>query len=558
MFFWRRVMLMRILAITSLVLALIFMTASPALCTGKPAAQDEDTIEALIGLLKEKGVISKEEAAQFMARQKRKASAPGAKGKVVLIIPEESEEQYAAKITEQVAERLKDDMTKVREEARKNAEEQKAKAQQTDERVEKLETKVDGDIAAKLSKADWAQRIRFGGDIRLRYQGDYFDENNADLVRPDDPTKVLNTTVDRDRYRYRVRAGVTATLLKDEELELGSVQVAARVATGNEKDPVSTNDTLGDYYNKDGIYLDQAYLKWSYKPLMKMGGKLPQVTLTGGRIPNPWFYTDLVWDDDLSFEGLAVNLVSDTLRDNPWKVFLTAGAFPLWEEEFSSDDKWLYAGQVGVDYRQPMGLSGTIALAYYDYKNIVGTLNDPLRPGLTDYTAPQFQQKGNTLFDIDPGAGIKTALASDYRLINLTARLDCDYWSPVHIILSADYVKNIGFDRSEVARLTGNPDVREETDGYQIGIQVGHPKILTFGDWNVFLNYKYLEADAVLDAFTDSDFHLGGTNAKGWILGGRLGIYKNIWLVARWLTADEISGPPLAIDVFQLDLNAVY
>jgi hypothetical protein len=100
--------------------------------------------------------------------------------------------------------------------------------------------------------------------------------------------------------------------------------------------------------------------------------------------------------------------------------------------------------------------------------------------------------------------------------------------------------------------------VKEETDGYQIGLQVGYPKILTFGDWNVFLNYKYLEADAVLDAFTDSDFHLGGTNAKGWILGGRLGIYKNVWLVARWLTADEISGPPLAIDVFQLDLNAVY
>ena len=30
----------------------------------------------------------------------------------------------------------------------------------------------------------------------------------------------------------------------------------------------------------------------------------------------------------------------------------------------------------------------------------------------------------------------------------------------------------------------------------------------------------YAAADAVLDAFTDSDFHLGGTDAKGYYLGG--------------------------------------
>jgi hypothetical protein len=60
----------------------------------------------------------------------------------------------------------------------------------------------------------------------------------------------------------------------------------------------------------------------------------------------------------------------------------------------------------------------------------------------------------------------------------------------------------------------------------------------------------------VVDAFTDPDFHLGGTNAKGWVLGTDLGLLKNTWLTVRWLTADEISGPPLAIDVLQVDVNA--
>ena len=62
----------------------------------------------------------------------------------------------------------------------------------------------------------------------------------------------------------------------------------------------------------------------------------------------------------------------------------------------------------------------------------------------------------------------------------------------------------------------------------------------------------------MLDAFTDSDFHLGGTNAEGFFVGGAYGLYKNTWLAARWMSADEISGLPLSIDVFQLDLNATF
>ena len=59
-----------------------------------------------------------------------------------------------------------------------------------------------------------------------------------------------------------------------------------------------------------------------------------------------------------------------------------------------------------------------------------------------------------------------------------------------------------------------------------------------------------------MDAFTDSDFHLGGTNVRGWVMGTDYALSKNSWLTLRWLTADEISGPPLAIDVLQVDITA--
>jgi hypothetical protein len=333
--------------------------------------------------------------------------------------------------------------------------------------------------------------------------------------------------------------------------------VGMRLATGNEKDPVSTNDTFGDYYNKDGFVLDQAYLKYTYRtPDALVFSWIPEVTLTGGRVPNPFFYTDLVWDHDLAFEGFAVSLLSNTQEDARLRGFINAGAFPLQEVEFSSRDKWLYGAQAGIEAKPVSDLTSKLGVAYYDFKHVVGKLNDPARPNEYDYTAPLFLQKGNTLFDIDPGSGIKPALASDYDLINVTAQIDYARWHPIHVVLTGDYVKNIGFEKSQVRSKTGSDDVDARTDAYSAGIQVGYPNISNFAEWNVLLVYKYLEADAVMDAFTDSDFHGGGTNAKGWVIGAGFGLYHNVWLTARWLTADEVSGPPIAIDVLQIDVNA--
>jgi hypothetical protein len=128
-------------------------------------------------------------------------------------------------------------------------------------------------------------------------------------------------------------------------------------------------------------------------------------------------------------------------------------------------------------------------------------------------------------------------------------------WHPIHIVFEGDYAENVGFDQDEVEKKVGEP-VDEETTAYSLGIEVGHPRIIDWMDWNLFLTYRYIEADAVLDAFNDSFFHLGGTNAKGWIFGGDYGVYRNVWLRARWVTADEVRGPQLAVDTLQIDMNS--
>ncbi len=84
----------------------------------------------------------------------------------------------------------------------------------------------------------------------------------------------------------------------------------------------------------------------------------------------------------------------------------------------------------------------------------------------------------------------------------------------------------------------------------------GTPEINVRNDWQVYATYKHVERDAVLDAFTDSDFHLGGTDAKGYVIGGNYGLTRNTWAAVRYYSTDSISGAPLAIDTVMFDLNA--
>jgi hypothetical protein len=392
------------------------------------------------------------------------------------------------------------------------------------------------DVIHEKLKDKWWQNIRLSGDMRLRYEGDFFDKNNADFAQPANPTQIMNSKTDRDRLRLRLRLDVD-TKLSDQ------FEVGAGIATGTTSNPTQMV-TLGDSFNNQSIVLSKAFMKWS---------PTPNFVFWGGRFVNPWFYTDLVWYPDLNFDGVAVQYSHRLTPD--WSLFSTAGVFPLQEVELSAKDKWLFGGQLGVQYTRSDNLSLKLAAAYYDYEHTVGIVNNPTQPGLTDWTAPQFQQKGNTLMNINPSGPIKTAYASAFRELNFTGSLDLGYWRPVHVIFTGDYVNNLGFNQREVNARTGS-NVKKETEGYQFGVSVGYPTVQDFGEWKGLFYYKYLEADAVMDAYADQDFHLGGTNAKGWIVGGDLGLSKNVWLSSRWFTANEISGPPLAIDVFHFNLNA--
>jgi Putative porin len=432
---------------------------------------------------------------------------------------------------------------------------------------------------------DWVNRFKLSGDLRLRSQNDFMASDNvngfysnflainsAGGVRAAGLNGFLNTTHDRQRFRERVRLAIDATVTDN-------LQAGIRLATGNQPDPVSTNQTLGNTGSQYQFNLDRAYLK--YDAVNNEGFKW--LILTGGRIANPWYVgggeftggSELVWDTDLSFEGFAAtarhSLGSSSNQPNKYdssrSVYATVGAFPLQETALSSHDKWLFGGQLGLNWGFNNQDALKTSIAYYDYRNITARPNNN-NPSTCDtnnprnnLSVPQFTQFGNSVAVICndntntlPGL---YGLATDYNIINANISYDMAAFAPYHVIFGADYAKNIGFNKKDVQALAGRV-IEDETNAWQTRIDFGWPKVDRAGQWNVFALYKYIERDAVLDAYTDSDFHLGGTNAKGWVIGGNYGLMKNLWFTGRWLSTDVITGPKYGNDILQLDVNAKF
>ncbi|MBL8415617.1 MAG: putative porin [Propionivibrio sp.] len=419
----------------------------------------------------------------------------------------------------------------------------------------------------------WLDRIMWEGDLRLRYQMNQFDPNNAPpidyIFAADSGTTraanfltgtlqtgpTANTTNDQDLYRLRARLGMLARISDD-------WSAGVRLTTGNDTDRVSTNQTLGTNFNKYTLYVDRAYIR--YQPA-------DWLTIIGGRIPNPFFSTDLVWDEDLNFDGIAATF-KPAIGDGSIKPFLTIGAFPITADNPpNSSTRWLSAVQAGAKWDMTHKSSLTVGAALYDYNNMGGQPDgDPgidLVPGFGQYGyGNSLRQKGNTLFltDFDRTDGEAPqywGLASKFRPLNLTAMVDLAHFDPVHVILTADYVKNTAYSRSEIKRRTGIALTDGKDYGYLYKVAVGMPKLEKRHDWQATFSYRFLGSDATIDGFTDSDFGLGGTNMKGYTLGLSYAVDQNAWLNLRWLSAESIDSFSLvpsqryAVDVLQADVN---
>jgi hypothetical protein len=350
-----------------------------------------------------------------------------------------------------------------------------------------------------------AARYAWSGDFRFRHEA--IDVANDSLA-------AAHT---RQRDRIRLRFGVLAKVNDsiNAKLQLSSTNVGADSAR-------STNQTLGNGWDRKVLSIDQAYVDWKASDLLN---------LTLGKMPIPWVKTaSYFWDNDLTPEGTALKFARGPLF---------AGVYYDWLNERNSSssqaastDATMAGVQVG--FRQGFGKSTlTGAVAYFD---INGVQDQIVKFSQTQVADPVTGVVTTTLCAIDPAFGggallgdnsfgnstytgaapqvgsntSCTRLLSDFNIVTALLQFDTMVGKyPLSVF--ADYMKNNA--------ALANPTARKTLDSAS-AVGVTFNKASAAKSWEISALYEQNGKDAVFGQFVDSDFGNGATDANGWAFKG--------------------------------------
>ncbi len=372
---------------------------------------------------------------------------------------------------------------------------------------------------------DWIKNMKFGGDLRLRYQYDH-----RDSTPNDDP--------ERNRGRFRWRVGAETKIIDDVTVGFGlssGSSSSASATYGTVGDPRSTEQTLDSSFSKKPLAINYAFAQYSpFRWLSLVGGKLRTNPIFRANSLGPW-PSELVWDNDITPEGAAVVfnypalLKLDAINLD---VFLINAFFILDENNPSGSGRepYMYVFQPGFNLKIMKDINFKAALTKYLFN------------GIEDKPQLKFSSNSNTL------------VAGKYKF-------DYDAW-----VVTAEFGFNKPFSQSIVpyvglfGEYVYNPDPDDENKAYLGGIRVGYPSIKKFGDWQVSYAYRRLEKDAWLDTFPDSTFYSGATNSKGHKAAIYFGLAKNLFCDLNYFHSVnilEFSTPnkKRPEDVLQVDIQ---
>jgi hypothetical protein len=375
--------------------------------------------------------------------------------------------------------------------------------QETNEQIAQTAKKTDT-LSAFDQKLAWAAKTQFKGDVRFRQE----------TVKNDG----VPNNKDQDRQRIRARLGAYSEINPQ-------VDTGIRIATGSNDDARSTNQDLNNYFDKKSIWLDQGYVDYhpdAIKNLHLVGGKMPQQWVSMG---------DIIWDSDINPEGLAATYKYPL--GGSTELFGSAGHYTLKDNvdgegvQFKHDLR-LYAGQLGARFAITDSMKMTLGGSIYSYDNDANSAC----PTTGTVTAPcALAVNGNSPNE-------------RFKLYEGFGQLDFSNL-PVPLSLYGQYVNN--------------KDASNDQDtGWLAGVK---SKIYGFA---VDYNYRDVQRNAVVGAFTDSDFANGFTGSRGSKLKVSYELDKNFNLGATYFlaTSDQtnanINKKDSDINTLQLDAEAKF
>jgi len=375
--------------------------------------------------------------------------------------------------------------------------------QETNEQIA-VTAKKTNELSTFDQKLAWAAKTQFKGDVRFRQE----------TVQNDG----VSNNKDQNRQRIRARLGAYSEINPQ-------VDTGIRVATGSNDDARSTNQDLNNYFDKKQIWLDQGYVDYhpdAIKNLHLVGGKMPQQWVSMG---------DIIWDSDINPEGLSVSYKYPLSGST--ELFGSAGHYTLKDNvdgegvQFKHDLR-LYAGQLGGRFALTDNLKMTLGGSIYAYDNA----DSSACPGTGTVTAPcALAVNGNSPRE-------------EFKLYEGFGQLDVS-GLPVPLSIYGQYVNNTEASNSQ-------------DTGWLAGVKT---KVYGFA---IDYNYRDVQQNSVVGAFTDSDFANGFTGSRGSKLRVSYELDKNFNVGATYYMANSdytnasINKKDSDINTLQLDAEAKF
>ncbi len=365
-------------------------------------------------------------------------------------------------------------------------------------------------FAVKTGMPEWVNSLDFNGDFRGRFEN--FSSDNENFT-------------DRNRWRYRMRFGVTAHLKDDFEVGL---RLTSGEQVGNfGGDPISGNATFQDNGSKKFVYFDLAYAKWSPIHTPDWSG-----SFTFGKMENPFVTPSaMVFDRDYTPEGTSGQLAYRFNDKHSAKMI--GVAFVLDEVGSSSHDPWMFIGQLRYDASWTPKISsssGVSVLAISDTQGLSNTAVPNVNRGNTRNAA------GAPAYNFNP-------IYADAE-ITYTLESFPGYPGAFPITAEGDFIHN--------------PAAPSANQGYSTGITFG--KAGKKGTWQLSYRWEEFQGDAWYEEVTESDFgayyqqqlpnagfnttsnpsgagYGAGTNVRGHMIRASYSPYDSLTMsVTYWLT----------------------
>lgn len=380
-----------------------------------------------------------------------------------------------------------------------------------------IETAEKQDFKAQVKSANpWLEGLTSKGDVRLRYEA----------FNREDETSVH----DRNRFRIRVRWGLEKKF--NDEWKAGF-----QLASGEDRfAPTSNNQTLTDEFSFKNIFISQAYGIYTPQAPKEWAPVINHVEIGGGKFENPYtkygWNTSIIWDGDVTPEGIyeKVDFRLATPSDEAsWDLNTLMGQFIVDEDSDSRpSDIEVFAYGVGTTYQWKKNHNFSFKYTFYDWE---------------DYA--QLIKAGASTVPDSLGGNDRNLDA--FKIHNFYAEINFDtptlFWGVMPLKIYGDYAWNAGVsDENEAYGTTNealrNPKFRNDSDAaFSIGGTLGKAK--DPGSWQFGYEYLYIEPNAVVGNFSESDLGLGFANNKGHKLSWKYMLHKSIelnataWMVER-------------------------